>query len=99
MAMLNKYDDSIFYYSKAIEINPEFSKAYYNRGNAEFNLSQFENAIIDFTNAIEISPTYANAYKNRSIVKRKLKDIQGAEEDLKKYNELIQNNDANRSHI
>ena len=41
-------------FSKAIEINPNYLKAYYNRGVMEFKLGQKENACVDWAKAGEL---------------------------------------------
>ena len=42
------YRKAVVYYSKAIEVNPEYTKAYYNRGSAKLNVKDFEGANRDF---------------------------------------------------
>jgi tetratricopeptide (TPR) repeat protein len=56
-------------YSKAIELNPEYSDAYNNRGNIYFNaLADYEKAARDYEKAIELDPKNAFAYNNRANV-------------------------------
>ena len=43
-------------YDRAIEINPDFAKAYYNRGVAYGKLGNHRQAISDYDRAIEINP-------------------------------------------
>jgi tetratricopeptide (TPR) repeat protein len=62
-----EYDAAIFYFSKAIEINPKDAKAYNNRGIAYYNKGEYDRAISDYTKAIEINPGYAMAYINRGV--------------------------------
>ncbi|MFH0775119.1 MAG: tetratricopeptide repeat protein [bacterium] len=59
------YDNAIYYYNKAIELNPRLAEAYYNRGNAYTNKGLYDQAISDFTKALEINPRDAKAYYNR----------------------------------
>ena len=56
--------------TKAIELNPNYAKAYYNRGIAKFDLQDYKGAIADYTKAIELNPNYAKAYYNRGIAKK-----------------------------
>jgi tetratricopeptide (TPR) repeat protein len=63
----NGIDKAIADYDKAIKINPDFERAYYNRGTAYGNKGQFDLAIADLDKAIEINPEDAEAYNNRGI--------------------------------
>jgi len=49
-------------YDKAIELNPNFAEAYYNRGNAYSDLKQYERAIEDYNKAIELNPEDKGTY-------------------------------------
>jgi len=42
------FKKAIASYSQAIEVNPDYTKAYYNRGNAKLNIKDFDGAIDDF---------------------------------------------------
>ena len=52
-----------------IEINPKYSEAYSNRGNAKKSLGQYQAAIEDFSKAIEINPKNSSFYNNRGNAK------------------------------
>ena len=82
----NNLEDAVEYYRKAIELNPQFSKAYNNRGAAHHALEQHQKAINDCNKAIELNPQDANAYYNRGTAYRALKQYQDAIND---YNEVI----------
>jgi len=61
-----QHDQAIADYNKAIEINPGYAMAYYNRGSAyAIGTGQYDQAIADYNKAIEINPGYAMAYCNR----------------------------------
>jgi len=76
-------------YNKAIEINPNDAKAFYNRGWNKGNLKDHDGAISDYTKAIEINPQYAKAFFSRGWNKAELKDYYGAISD---YNKAIEIN-------
>ena len=59
-------ENAIEYYTRAIELNPEYADAYNNRGNAYRNLKEYEKAISDYNRAIELNPEDADAYENLS---------------------------------
>ena len=44
---LNKFNEAMKSYDKAIEINPHDSDAWFNKGNALFDLNKFDEAIKD----------------------------------------------------
>ena len=64
---LDKYQQAIEDYNKAVELNPEYALAYYNRGNAYLSLDKYQQAIEDFDRAIALNPHYVNTYNNRGI--------------------------------
>jgi tetratricopeptide (TPR) repeat protein len=66
---MKNYDDAIVDLSKAIELNPEFSEAFTNRGLAKYNLKNYEEAIKDLDSSIELNPNSAIAYLNRGYAK------------------------------
>ncbi len=61
----NAYDRAILLYSKAIEIDPNLSKAYDNRGIAYAREGSLKRAVDDFTMAIAADTKDALAYNNR----------------------------------
>jgi tetratricopeptide (TPR) repeat protein len=61
------YVGAITDYTKAIQLDPKFAKAYNERGLAYQILKQNKNALADFDRAIQIKPDFAEAYSNRSI--------------------------------
>ena len=84
------FSGAIADFSKAIEINPRYAKAYYNRGTIKGRyLEDYDGAISDYSKSIEINPRYADAYINRGIAKDELKDYYGAIAD---YNKAIEIN-------
>ena len=60
-----EYQLAIDNYTRAIKIDPDYSTAYYNRGNTYKELENYKNAIADYTRAIKIDPDFANAYDGR----------------------------------
>ena len=66
---LDKYEEAISDFTKAIELNQEYAYAYNNRGYAYYNLGKNEEAISDLTKAIELNPDFELAKKNLKILK------------------------------
>ena len=73
-------------YDKAIELNPNYSGAYNNRGNLRGDMGDVEGAMKDYDKAIELNPNYSKAYSNRAECYRRLAE---KEEDPTKKAELI----------
>lgn len=86
-------------YTAALQINPNFSLAYNNRGNARSRLKDYQGAINDFTQAIQINRNWGNlgiasAYNNRGNAYAALGELQRGIVD---YNQAIRldSNNAN----
>ncbi|EGO63490.1 tetratricopeptide repeat protein [Acetonema longum] len=62
-----RYDDAIMAFSKAIELNKSYSKAYVYRGVMYCAKSLYEQGITDFDSAIHYNPTEAIAYYNKGL--------------------------------
>ena len=77
-------------YTKAIELKPDYAKAYNNRGIAHKALKDYQKAIADYNKAIELKPDYANAYYNRAIVHNNRGNKQTAIHDYQEAAELYQ---------
>ena len=83
-----KLQDAINDYTKAIEINPDYFKAYNNRGFAYGTQGLINKAIADFTKAIELKPDYADALINRGGTYFQLKIYDKAIDDFTKAIEI-----------
>jgi tetratricopeptide (TPR) repeat protein len=63
------YQNALSDYNKAIEINLNYTAAYYFRGLIKYgHLGDFNGALADFNRAIEIQPDYAFAYNLRGEI-------------------------------
>ncbi|MBW4611955.1 MAG: serine protease [Desmonostoc vinosum HA7617-LM4] len=79
----NKYDQGDFRgaiadYTQAIKLNPNYLKAYNNRGLARYLLGDHSGAIADFNQSLKINPNDADAYNNRGLVRSAVGDKKGA---------------------
>jgi len=81
------YDNALVDYNKAIEINPNYELAFYNRGFAWIAKQDYNRAIADFNKVIEINPNSASAYVSRGSIRRALKEYNTAIVD---YNNAIE---------
>ena len=61
----NDLSTAIINFTKAIELDPKYANAYFNRGIAYSSLKKYPEALADYTKAIELDPKYVKAYYNR----------------------------------
>ncbi|MEI0566034.1 tetratricopeptide repeat protein [Brachyspira pulli] len=88
----SKYEEAIKNYNKSIDLDPNNSYAYNNRGLAKNNLEQYFNALKDYDKAIELDPNNSVIYYNRGVAKTHLWQYEEAIEDYNKAIELDHNN-------
>lgn len=75
-------------YTKAIELNPDFSFAYYNKANILCTQKDFKSAIANYTKAIAIDADFAEAYFNRGLTNLFIGEDAKGLADLSKAGEL-----------
>ncbi|MGB7377426.1 MAG: trypsin-like peptidase domain-containing protein [Rivularia sp. (in: cyanobacteria)] len=71
-AQKGDYQGAIFQFTQAINNNPNYAEAYYNRGNARLVLENNQQAINDFEQATKINPNYIDAYLSKRDAHAKL---------------------------
>ena len=54
--LINRLNEAINNYSKAILINPNFAEAYYNRGTIQKDLNLYEDSYKSYNQAIKLKP-------------------------------------------
>ncbi len=79
-----KQNDGCNYFSKAIELNPNYHEAYNSRSNCKSYKGDKLGALEDLNNAITIDSTNFGYFFNRSGIKLDLEDFQGAIKDANK---------------
>ena len=89
-----KYKESIVYYSKTIELDTNYSAAYFYRGATKNILGQYEEAIKDYDKAIELDHNDSKAYYSRGYAKDDLGQYEEAIKDFDKAIELDPNYSA-----
>ena len=65
-------------YNQAIDIKPDFSEAYNNRGLLKKKINDQEGALQDYNKAIVLAPNDADAYNNRGNLRSDMNDEEGA---------------------
>jgi tetratricopeptide (TPR) repeat protein len=83
-AVRRDYQSAINDLSKAIEIEPNFAEAYFNRGLAHRRLGQNEEAITDYTKAIQLSPDNASVLNNRAWTYLQIGNLEKALPDVER---------------
>lgn len=62
------YENAIFYYTQAINLDNNNFEAYSNRGFAYYNLNEYDKAISDYNEALKIKPDDFLTYNNKGMV-------------------------------
>jgi len=83
-----KYEKALSDFNKAIQLEPTFAFAYYNRAYVKYELMDLNGAVKDYNNVIQTNPDLADAYFNRGLLLVCLKDRMDACEDFSKAGEL-----------
>lgn len=82
----NDYETAISSYGKAIGINPNYTKARYNRAKAFLRVKSFKKAIGDLNEVVKADPTHTNAWKYKGYAHMQLKLYPGA---INSYNKAL----------
>jgi tetratricopeptide (TPR) repeat protein len=95
------YGGALADYDQAIQLNPNYAKAYRSRGSLKQFILKFrdpQGALADYNRAIQLDPNDAIAYRSRAGLKQEptdLYDIQGALSDLNRAIQLVPNDALN----
>ena len=81
LMMLKQIDDALKAYSRAIELSPNHTAAFNNRGVAYHGKGKLDLAVKDYNIAIKLNPDDANAYSNRGNVYREMGEFNRAIDD------------------
>ena len=88
-AKQEKWELALADFNKAIQINPQYAKAYNNRGSVYANQKKWELALADYNKAIAINSDEELAYHNRGLIYAKVEKWELA---LADFNKAIQIN-------
>jgi tetratricopeptide (TPR) repeat protein len=77
-----EYTEALLNLNKAIELDANYSAAYYLRANIKSNFDDRHGAMKDYNIALQKNPKFADAYFSRGNVKMKLQDYYGAIADF-----------------
>lgn len=76
--LAQKYKEAIVFFKRAIELNPDFSEAYYNLGIAYEKLGKHEDSVEALKKSIQLVPDNANAHYAMGYAYLQLKRYQDA---------------------
>lgn len=86
-----EYMEALLNLNKAIDIDPNYSAAYYFRANIKDNFDDRHGAMKDYNTAIEKNPKFSEAFFARGNIKMKLQDYYGAIDDFSSAIKLNEN--------
>ncbi|MEO8610554.1 MAG: tetratricopeptide repeat protein [Chloroflexota bacterium] len=89
--MLQKFDDALHDFNRAVDLKPDYADAYSNRGLVHYTQGRFEEAASDYGRAIEILATDGVYYLNRAQAYRRLGKYEHALADLQHTSDLQPN--------
>ncbi len=75
------YAAALVDYNAALALQPDFTRAYLNRGATQYELKDYPAAIASFSRTIELDPQNPTAYLNRGAAKFSLQDYPAAVAD------------------
>lgn len=81
-----KHEEAIPWFSKAVEINPNYAEAYFDRGFSYHSLNRLQEALSDYSRAIKIDSSFSMPYANRGNIYTEFKKYDLA---LKDYDTAI----------
>ena len=84
-------EEAIHQYNKAIQLNPNYTEAYFNKGICLSNLNKKEDAILMYNKAIELNNNYVDAYFQRGYCLFSLDRFEEAMNEMNKVIELDNN--------
>ena len=71
LVYFENYNKAIEYFTRAIESDPTYAEAYFNRGLSYEQLNQFDNARSDYNKALSLKHNYENALKALERIENK----------------------------
>ncbi len=75
---MNRHDEGLASYDKAIALEPGRAELYNNRGVTLQEMGRYDHALADYDKAVELKPDYANAHNNRGVTLSNLRRYDAA---------------------
>ncbi len=83
---MNRFEEALASYERALALRPDFAEAHSNRGNTLHDLVRFEDALASHDLALALRPDFAEAHSNRGNT---LQELRLFEEALAGYDRAI----------
>ncbi len=65
---LQRYEEALTAYNQAIQLNPFYTRAWYNKGITLWGLQRYDEALAAYEQAITLNPRFADAWYNKGVV-------------------------------
>lgn len=88
---LNRYEEALTLYKKAIQVRPDYLEAWNCQGNTLFQLKRYKEALNAYDQAIQIKSNYLESWSGRGIVLNNLQRYEEAIDSLDKALKLQPN--------
>jgi tetratricopeptide (TPR) repeat protein/predicted Ser/Thr protein kinase len=84
---LQRYQDALSNYEKAVKIRPDYAEAWNGQGKALFKLKEYKAALTAYDKAIQLQPDYLEAWIGRGFV---LKSLQRNQEAIASFDKALE---------
>lgn len=75
---VGNYEQALYFFNKALKIDPNYSAAYNNKGNTLRTMGQLDEALDNYNKAIEIHPKEPEYYYNKASVLEEMENFDDA---------------------
>jgi tetratricopeptide (TPR) repeat protein len=87
LAQMREYDQAIADFNRALDLNPNYANAWFNRGELRYAKGNYTEAIDDYNQALRLNPRDAAAYNSRGHARYRIGQFREALDD---YNQSVQ---------
>ena len=86
LQQMQRYDDALASYERALKLKPDYANAHYNRGSTLKQMKRYAEALASYDRAIAFKPDHAEAHNDRAIILQELRQYNDA---LASYDKVI----------
>jgi tetratricopeptide (TPR) repeat protein len=92
-----EYEEALENFKKAVELNPRYSRAYYDMGLTMEEMNRIKDSIVAYKEAIKVSPDYLDAHYSLGLALLKNKENRRALKAFEKVVEIAPESEQARS--